>query len=63
MARYRGDVEQARKELRDMGFSQSDARKHAPRRAEIQQSQGDRAVRPYSWLGGKAGHESEVWDD
>jgi hypothetical protein len=54
MARYRGDVEQARKDLRAMGSSQQEARRRAPQLAEMRLSQQDGTTMPYSWLGGKA---------
>jgi hypothetical protein len=54
MARYAGKVEDARKQLRDMGFSQREAREKAPHLADRQESNQDRHTRPFSWLGGRA---------
>jgi hypothetical protein len=62
MARYRGDVEQARRELRSMGYTQSRARELAPRIAEQQQRQQDQQAPPFSWAVGGPGITSREDD-
>jgi hypothetical protein len=52
--RYSGDVEQVRRELREAGWSQRDARNQAPHLAQIRRSCQDRHVPPFPWLGGRA---------
>lgn len=54
--RYRGDVEQARKDLRDMGYTPREARERAPRLAKMRQSHKD-VQKPYSWLGCRSADE------
>lgn len=51
MARYKGDVERARKDLRAMGFSHQEAHRMAPRLAATRLHERDGRIPPYSWLG------------
>jgi hypothetical protein len=46
MGRYRGQVEQARRELRAAGLAARDARQLAPHLAELH-ADTDRQIRPY----------------
>ena len=54
MGRYRGNVEQARKDLLGTGVSARGAHAPAPGLAQAREEIHDRETRPYSWLGGKA---------
>lgn len=52
--RFRGEVEQARRELRALGHTPTQARKLAPRFAADRLAAQDAQVKPYPWLGTRA---------
>lgn len=55
MSRFKGDVEQARKDLREMGLTAREARDRAPRLAYLRQGERDMVEKPFPWLGVAAG--------
>lgn len=59
MTKYRGNVEAARQQLLATGSTPKDAKRHAPRLAEIWEAQEDSRTRPHSWLGGRGIEDGE----
>lgn len=62
MGRFRGEVEQARRDLVEMGFTPREARDRAPHLADLRQGEQDQTTRPYAWLGAPAAEADEHQD-